>query len=237
MPRHTRWTSSLVVLVALAGCAASAKRADGAPISYHTQGDIWPWTYGKGGIPGYNGTNAISFQGVTNGTITVGSPFPLGEFVISTLPTGSSTTYHDSAFSITLDTSLGDSPVPLQPGYVPYSSLSVNGVLNGTVTGAGPSDITAKVLSITPNFPISFPEQPINPILDLPFPLSALTVEQPVVLSSSTSAAVRTTIFARVDAVPEPAPAITFLIVLAGLGLRARARCICRRVARSEEAL
>src|SRR3954453_11202118 len=79
-----------------------------APISYSTRGEIWPWTEGNGGVPGYRGENVISFVGVTDGTFDdVSSRFSLGQFQLAPLPPGNITYYDNTAFTIELNTSTG----------------------------------------------------------------------------------------------------------------------------------
>jgi PEP-CTERM motif-containing protein len=211
------------VAALLLGWLALTSVAEAAPISYHTRGEIWPWTYSHGAVPGTTGSNVITFQGINSGTMSSPGVFPLGEFLVAPLPEGTSTTYRDAAFTIALDTDLGGKAATPHPNDRPFSRLSLNGVLNGTVTGGAQSNVTARVLSIEPDTLVSIPEQPIHPILDLPFPLSALTVDQPLMLASSSSGG-STTLWARIEAVPEPATWIVLVLALAGASYWQRQR-------------
>jgi len=56
----------MATLVVLFGSAGGVQAA---AITYQTQGQTWPWTYGNGALPGYNGINAIQFQPADQGAI------------------------------------------------------------------------------------------------------------------------------------------------------------------------
>jgi hypothetical protein len=202
--------------------AALASRAGAEPITYDTHGNVWPWQLGNGGSPGMSGPNVIQFQGVSAGTISPGGGFSLGQFVITAPPGGQSVTYTHAAFSIELNTSRGNQPVPAGSGDVPFSSVEIAGTLDGTVTGAGQSDVVLHIASITPNPPVSILDPPITPILDLPFLLSALSIDPPPTLASISTNGGVTALLASVSAAPEPSSILLFLFGAAALGFWGR---------------
>jgi hypothetical protein len=212
-----RVVATLVMLIGSAGGVQAA------PIPYQTQGQTWPWTYGNGALPGYSGVNAIQFQPVDQGAIQLGVPFALGSFAVSPLAAGTSTTYNHSAFSITLNLN----PAGQTPQTAPFSSISLYGALDGTISGSGLSNVVAQVLSIQPNSPVQILGSTPNPLAyQLPFPLSALSVE-PVTLSPA-SAGGQTPIMAVVTPLPEPSSVLVALAMAAG-GFLAAGRWLPRQ--------
>ncbi len=92
----TRMTAAFPVLVAVNALAlafAPAAQADPIQATYTTTGSI--------GTTGITGTPDVSFQGVSDGTLTTGQPFSLGQFVVTTPPDGGTTTY-ETPFQITV---------------------------------------------------------------------------------------------------------------------------------------
>jgi PEP-CTERM motif len=213
----SRLRRNLVFLSLL--CTVLAPRVEASPISYETHGYIWPWKYGDGASPGFSGPNVISFQGLRGGTISAGEAFPLGQFIMSLPPEGQSTTYDNASFSIVLDTSPGNQPPPAPTGYTPYSSVVMSGVLDGTITSSGESNVVAHILTIEPNTPLSTMLGSFHPFFDLPFPLSALVVDQTLTLVAPGEAGSATTLFATVRAVPEPSTSAMFLLGTFALGI------------------
>jgi hypothetical protein len=198
--------------------------AGAAPITYTTQGQVWPWQLGDGGLSGTTGPSVISFQGVSTGTISPsGSSFSLGQLVVSLPPEGQSTTYNHAAFTITLNTSLSGLPVPASSGVVPYSSVQISGTLDGSVTSSGQSSVVAHIVSINPNPPVSVLDPSATPLLDMPFPLSALTVDSTVALAPvSPGSGATTTLWASVSAAPEPSSILVFLLCAAAVRFQLR---------------
>ncbi len=92
-------------------------------IQYSTAGAI--------GTTGITGPNVISYSSIDDARFTAPSDFGLGEFVTAALPDGTSVSYNDTPFTITLLTPTAD-------------PVEVTGVLNGTVTGASQTNVTAQ---------------------------------------------------------------------------------------------
>ncbi len=193
---------------------SATRVADASTITYSTTGNIWPWTEGNGAVPGYTGTNVISFQGVSNGSFPAPGAFSLGNFVI-TQPTSGSTTYNNTEFTIELQTNLAGNVTPSST-VLPYSTIRLDGVLNGTVSATGQSTVVASILSIEPDAPMQIPEHQTVPTLDLPFPISALTVAQPVALNGSSTNG-GTPLVGYVTTVPEPSAFVVSLTAVAGV--------------------
>ncbi len=99
-------------------------------------------TTGTVGTQGITGTPVVSFQGVSGGTLTTGSPFDLGQFAIANLPAGASTTYDHTPFELTFKVlsvngvavSPNETPITI-PGWL-YGSLD-SGASIRLVAGAG----------------------------------------------------------------------------------------------------
>jgi hypothetical protein len=144
--------AKLVILAASAVFAVSAAtdRASADPITlnetYSTTGTIY--------TPGVTGTPVVSFQGVENGSMTTGSPFNLGQFVVQMPSSGSATTYVNTPFTVSLDVkSVNGAPSPQDAGF------KMSGNLSGTVSGSGQSTLTA---TFFPPYAL-FPEREFNP--------------------------------------------------------------------------
>jgi hypothetical protein len=100
----TRMKATFPVFVALISLAPAAE-ADPIQATYNTTGTI--------GTTGISGTPDVSFQGVSDGTLTTGQPFSLGQFVVTPPPDGGTTTYA-TPFQITFNvtSSSGDPALP-----------------------------------------------------------------------------------------------------------------------------
>ncbi len=105
---------------------ASCACADPIQATYSTTGTI--------GTTGIDGTPILSFQGVTNGSLTVGQPFSLGNFIVAT-PAGGGTTTYETPFQITLNVtaSTGD---PALPSATP---VVLDGVISTESIGGKPT--------------------------------------------------------------------------------------------------
>ena len=112
----------LVVALALGMGVASA--ADASPIqaTYSTVGTI--------GTTGITGTPDVSFQGVSNATLTTGQPFDLGQFVVTTPPGGGTTTY-GTPFQITLTVTNASG----DPALASATPIDIKGYLESELIG------------------------------------------------------------------------------------------------------
>jgi hypothetical protein len=149
----------------------------------------------------------------TSGTLLPPGVFTLGSFVARALPDGAGLTYTNMPFYINVmlqpqDTS--GSGTPVRP-----SELSIQGVLNGKITGTLSSDVVATVTSVTQ-------VGSIPP----PFDLSAFGVLGPQTLAPSginggvTSLMGQVTSAGQPPPIPEPTPLALMGILAVGAGLR-----------------
>ena len=152
----------------------------------------------------------FGFQG-TSGTLLTPGSFSLGQFNARDLPADAGLTYHNLPFYISMD--LQDGPSSNLYSYL--GSLSIAGVLNGTVAGTNQSDVTATITSVQaiPSLPDRFP-------LDL----GSLHFDVPQVLAPSGVNDGRTTLTAEIQPVPvpipEPGPIALAGLVMAWVGRR-----------------
>ncbi|MFM1801750.1 MAG: hypothetical protein RJA81_1102 [Planctomycetota bacterium] len=165
-------------------------------MSYATSGTI--------DSAGVNGTPVISFNSVPSGQFTTPSSFSLGEFMVSALPTGVSTSYTDTPFSITYIVSSVDG----QPVQDTTQPIVLRGTINGTVTGASQSDLI-----------VNFDTTPI-PAFDINnYSNTLVNLDTSLTLVPSTTNGGRTTAQSLlvVQPVPEPASIVIFGLGTAGL--------------------
>lgn len=158
--------------------------------SYSTWGDVGA----RAGVP----VGTIWFDGARQSTLLTPGSISLGQFESRALPEGAGLTYHNMPFYITLTTE------QVGGGYGSSGGLSIEGVLNGTVTGTTRSDVLATVTSIRPFGP--------GP---LPFPLASFHIDAPQVLAAPGVNGGLTTLTARIDPIPEPTSWAVFAMALA----------------------
>jgi hypothetical protein len=197
------------LLASDAGAAAMSTDSINSFMQYSTSGTV--------NSTGVTGTPVISFNSVQNGAFTAPSAFSMGSFQVAPLPTGVSTTYTNTPFSITYLANQVDGSVPSVNG----TPITISGVLNGTVTGGSQSDVIA-----TFN-PASLPAFQTGNFSDT---LSVL--DSPISLVPSTTNGGLTTAQAQMivqsivppPAAPEPTSIAVFLTAIGGLVLRRRLR-------------
>jgi len=201
-------TAPLAVMLALVlgGLFASGAQASPTPVYY----------YSTSGTVGGLTTGPVTFLGTGMSTVLPGS-LNLGQFHTEPIPAGATLTLDNTPFSITLSESAAPGvgkPVQSAP------SLTISGVINGSLSGNDSSSLEAQFTKVSQNFP--------GP---LPFDLNALTAS-PIALApsginggnSSFSATVSSGIAPGFFNVPEPTTLAVFATAAVGLGFRRRLR-------------
>jgi len=170
------------------------------------------------GAPSVWGIPVVSFQGAS-GTITSGSPFSLGNFVISSPPAGSTTTYTMIPFGILFKTEAVNGTAP-SPNETP---VVLTGWLNGTVSagaaGSSPQSNLTATFSSPPFYPESLPPYPVNV---MPFMTGNLTNYLSITNPGNNGQSVQANLITSLN-VPEPST-IAIFASIAGLGLWQRRR-------------
>jgi hypothetical protein len=127
------WTGLRLAAIALGLLAGSTPRAHAAAtasnnlLEYSVAGQI-----DKSGI---TGSNVISYVPVQAAVIDPTSNLPLGSFQVAPLPTGQTTTYENTPFTLTID------PTAFNSTAMNETPLTVSGHLNGTVSGKYQSSV------------------------------------------------------------------------------------------------
>jgi hypothetical protein len=198
------WMTSVALVLGVSSMAhAAVSPAQSAKVlmSYATSGSI--------DSTGVDGTPVVSFNSVPTGQFSTPSSFSLGEFMVSALPNGVSTSYTDTPFSITYLVSEVDGQ-SVQEGYTP---ITLTGKINGTVSGASQSDLM-----------VSFDTTPVPTFITNGYVNTLVNLDTSLTLVPSTTNGGRTTAqtLLVVQPVPEPASLVVFGLGIAGLAWHRR---------------
>jgi hypothetical protein len=123
--------AAVVALLSLSQAPPAESAGITSEIDYSTSA-----TYGANGI---TGQPVVSFQGVSDGSLTTGSPFDLGRFVVAA-PTSGQTTYDGTLITVLFMAKSVDGQ-PLASPATEFFSL----LLTGTVQANGQSDLRYEV--------------------------------------------------------------------------------------------
>lgn len=191
-------TAMVLGLAGMAQAASSPSQSAKVLMSYATSGAI-----DTGGV---TGTPVVSFNSVPSGQFTTPSSFSLGEFMVAALPSGVTTTYADTPFSITYLVNSVDGNA-VDPSTTP---IVLTGKINGTVTGASQSDLM-----------VSFDQKPIPEFLTNGYSNTLVNLDSNLTLVPSTTNGGRTTAQSLmvVSPVPVPEPASIMIFGLGAAGL------------------
>lgn len=218
---NLRASAFALACVALVGADVKAATIlNGVDHTYSTSGTILG--SGISSPDGSTPTNAISFTPVVSGAFTTPSALSLGEFQVSTLPTGKETDYNNTPFSITyspLTVAGQDYPTTAAP-------ITITGTLTGAITG-NQSSVVATFDSISSPVFTSADGQYLSTLSVLNTPLALVpasaggitTVQAGVVTTypSPSGTGGGTT-------VPEPTTFAILATAVVGFGLRQRLR-------------
>jgi hypothetical protein len=223
MMRMTQgWTGlrTAVVALGLVACAQTGVKADAissatnsSVLGYSTAGSIDTTT----AADGVSGTNVISFVPITNSQVSATSNVPLGYFQVAAEPTGQSTTYTNTPFSINFipATIAAETPTSSSP-------VTITGILNGTISGSNQSSVVATFNTFngmstletaggTYSSTLSIPQGSMLPLVPSSAGSGATTVEGIISTKLSPNNEVPA---------PEPSTIALFLSTVCGLGLR-----------------
>jgi hypothetical protein len=206
------WSGLLTAVIALSLSAWTTTGVKAAPVPNLLDYGTAVVNIGPTGI---SGTNVVNFVPVQSAAIDPNSNVPLGEFQVTKLPDGASTTYTNTPFEINfIPTSYGSTSL------TGVSPIHLSGILNGTINGNYASNVS-----------VSF-----NPVADGTFQLngvpSTLNLQQNdqkllVPYSAGGTTTLEGTIVTSGNpnpnpeaAAPEPSTIALFLSTLGGLGLR-----------------
>jgi hypothetical protein len=209
MMRMTQgWTRlrTAVIALGLVACTSTGAKADSI-LGYSTAGSI-DTTLTADGV---TGTNVISFVPITNAQVDATSNIPLGYFQVAALPSGQSTTYDNTPFSITFVPSSLNGTALASPG-----SVEVTGVLNGVVTGSTQSGVLATFDTLSNG---SFQLAGASSTLSIPQSGAALVPSSAGNGTTTVEGMIVTNGTPEVPA-PEPSTIALFLSTVGGLGLR-----------------
>ena len=212
MHRIQGWTGLRAAVIALGLVAWTATGATASPLGYTTSGQVDTTT-------GVTGTNVVSFVPLSSGNsvdLSTGQTnVGLGNFQISALGSGVTTTYQNTPIQISF-----------QPQSYAGTSISsdapvvVSGVLNGVVNGPSSSTVTA---SFNPPSPSTL-SLGGNGTADFSLPTSTLLLAPSTSNNGTTSAQGLVTSSTQQTGsespVPEPSTIALFLTTVGGLGLR-----------------
>lgn len=203
--------------------AALALAAPLAPEAAASAVQTFHYRTASANVGDLSGVGPIGLSGVAgpDAELTTPGSFKLGEFVAHPLPSTATLSYNHTPFTI-------DLVVASQPGapynpFAPSFDYKIQGELNGSITGSGPSDMLATITSITGggNGPNDTP----------PFPIVDLRVNVPQGIAGPVGyndgySFLTAYVIPSGSPVPVPAPEPTsiaaFAAALAGWGLRRR---------------
>jgi hypothetical protein len=161
---------------------------------------------------GVTGANVISYIPITGATIDPSSNLPLGSFQVAALPTGQSTTYSNTPFSITVLPSAFNN-VPLNDA----TPVTVAGTLNGTVTGKYQSSVNVSFKPVAGTMQFAGATSTLNILQND----QKLLVPASAGGTTTLEGTIKTSGFPNPPApVPEPSTIALFLSTVGGLGLR-----------------
>jgi hypothetical protein len=214
-----------VAALGFVAAAAGVTRAD--PMSTPTSTLLAYETSGTIGSAGVTGDpTAITYTPLIGASFESPSTLALGAFQAKALGDGQTVTYDNTPFSIKFTVDKVNNGVgPVTPNETPFN---ITGVLNGTLSGANQSNVTATfdppVHHLTSD-PASYSfatDLYTNTLKIANNPLSI--VPSTTYNGMTTAQGMLTTYFTATAPVPEPSTVLLFSATIAGLGFRHRLR-------------
>jgi hypothetical protein len=215
------WSGLLTAVIALSLSAwtTTGVKADAMPnlLDYGTAIGDNSFT---GGISGTNGgTNVVNFVPIQSAEIDpTSSNIPLGEFQVTSLPSGATTTYDNTPFKINfIPSSYNGSDIAVTP-------ITISGVLNGTINGNYSSNVSVTFNPVADGtfqlngVPSTLNLQQNDQKLLVPYSAGGTTTLEGTIVTSSSSGSGGSP--NPEAAAPEPSTIALFLSTLGGLGLR-----------------
>jgi hypothetical protein len=200
------WTGFRTAVIALAALAWIAPHAQADGILQYT-------TSGGPGSADITGAPVISFVPVQGGSVDTASNISLGTFVVAALPSGESTTYNNTPFTLSLI------PNSFNGSQVADNPIEIKGFLNGTVSGSNQSSV---LVTFDPMTTSAFSIGKGTGSLDLSNSQEWLVPNSVNKGQTTLQAQVTTDIppIGPEGGVPEPSTIALFLSMVGGLGLR-----------------
>jgi hypothetical protein len=213
MMRMTQgWTGlrTAVIALGLFACASTGAKADSI-LGYGTAGSI----DASSSNDGVTGANVISFIPIKSAEVDASSNISLGYFQVAGQAAGQSTTYSNTPFSITYV------PGTIDANAV-SSTISITGVLNGTVTGDNYSTVVATFNPLTKgSFQAVDGSNMVTSTLSIPQGSQLLVPSLTGAGETTVEGLIKTTgVPINETPAPEPSTIALFLSTVAGLGLR-----------------
>jgi hypothetical protein len=202
-------TGFLVASMLMAGLAQPAEpSAIASSIDFQTTGTV--------GSTGVTGAPVLRFEG-RDDSLTTGSTFDLGRFVVSPSPDGRSTTYKDTPFDVTFAARAVDGISTPDA-----AKVSLHGWLEGTITGNDASKLRA-IMSVDSHLDLGAPPSFAGPfragnLLNYLSPVPS-PAGGPLPSASGNSVALQSVVHST-EVVPEPGTLALFACLAAASACR-----------------
>jgi hypothetical protein len=207
------WTGLRIAVIALGlfTSASTSTKADSI-LGYGTAGAI----DATSSSDGVTGANVISFVPITSASVDANSNISLGYFQVTGQAAGQSTTYNNTPFSITYSPSSID-------GNAVTGTVTITGVLNGTVTGTNYSQVVATFNPLANGMTqVVDGSNLVSSTLSIPQGSQLLVASTTLSGETTVAGSIATTSTPNGSehSLPEPSTIALFLSTVGGLGLR-----------------
>jgi hypothetical protein len=158
---------------------------------------------------GINGAPVMSFVDINNGELTAGQSFSLGQFAVTPMAAGTSTTYTNTPFQIAFTERTINGVLP-SPNATP---VVLHGWLSGSVNASGSSNIRLSIDTFEttpesgPPFPTTAPPFRVGDTENYLYVLSVGGADSPIQAELNLA-----------QSAPEPGTLVIFGVLILGLG-------------------